>query len=239
MPAATSEDIRHPPWTIVTVIAIALAGGALWLLGWAVGEIGEGELRFPFDRAILLWARGGVAHGPPPGPPVLTQAMLDITALGGVTVLVLVTALVSGFLIAARHWLTLALVVAGTVSGSLVVAGVKGLVGRARPTVTDHLVQVYDASFPSGHAANSACVYLTLALLLLQITEGRAVKRYILAATMLLVSAIGISRIYLGVHWPSDVLAGWIFGALWAVAWWAFGSAIRLRVAGATPSQPE
>lgn len=236
---ATSDEIRHPPWTIVTVTAIALAGGVLWLLGWAVGEIGEGELRFPFDRAILLWARGGLAHGPPPGPPVLTQAMLDITALGGVTVLVLVTALVAGLLIALRHWLTLALVVSGTISGSLVVTLVKGLVARARPDVTDHLVQVYDASFPSGHAANSACVYLTLALLLLQITEGRAVKRYILAATMLLVSAIGFSRIYLGVHWPSDVLGGWIFGSLWAVAWWALGSAIRLRVAGATPSQPE
>ena len=234
-----TTDIRHPPWTIVAVIATALAGGALWLLGWAVGEINEGELRFPFDRAILLWVRGGVAHGLPPGPAWLTQGMLDITALGGVTVLLLVTAFVAGFLIALRHWLTLTLVVAGTISGSLVVALVKGLVGRVRPNVTDHLVQVYDASFPSGHAANSACVYLTLALLLLQITEGRGVRRYVLAATMLLVSAIGVSRVYLGVHWPSDVLAGWIFGSLWAVAWWALGAAIRARVTGATPSQPE
>ena len=181
--------------------------------------------------------RGGVAHGVPPGPAWLTQGMLDITALGGVTVLVLVTALVAGFLIASRHWLTLALVVMGTTSGSLVVALVKGLVGRVRPNVTDHLVQVYDASFPSGHAANSACVYLTMALLLLQITEGRGVRRYILAGAMLLVSAIGISRVYLGVHWPSDVLAGWIFGALWAVAWWALGAAIRARVPEATPTE--
>jgi undecaprenyl-diphosphatase len=237
--SATPNALRHPPWTIVAVIAIALAGGVLWLLGWAVGEIGEGEMRFPFDRAILLWLRGGVAHGVPPGPLWLTQGMLDITALGGVTVLVLVTALVAGLLIASRHWLTLALVLTGTISGSLVVTLVKGLVGRVRPDVTDHLVQVYDASFPSGHAANSACVYLTLALLLLQITEGRGVRRYILAATMLLVSAIGVSRVYLGVHWPSDVLAGWIFGALWAVAWWALGAAIRLRVAGATPARPD
>ena len=234
-----TPDIRHPPWTIVAVTATALAGGVLWLLGWAVGEIREGELVFPFDRAILLWLRGGVAHGVPPGPAWLTQSMLDITALGGVTVLVLFTALVVGLLIASRHWLTLALVLAGTISGSLVVTLVKALVGRVRPDVTDHLVQVYDASFPSGHAANSACVYLTLALLLLQITDGRAVRRYILAATMLLVSAIGISRVYLGVHWPSDVLAGWIFGALWAVAWWALGAAIRTRVDRATPITPE
>ena len=232
-------DIRHPPWTIITFTATALAGAVLWLLGWAVSEIKEGELRFPFDRSILLWMRGGVAHGVPPAPLWLTQGMLDVTALGGVTVLVLVTGLVAGFLIASRHWLTLALVLAGTISGSLVVTLVKGLVGRVRPIVTDHLVAVYDASFPSGHAANSACVYLTLALLLLQITEGRAVKRYILAATALLVTAIGVSRVYLGVHWPSDVLAGWTFGALWAVAWWALGAAIRARVAGANPVRPE
>lgn len=238
MPAAPTPDIRNPPWTIVAVIATALAGGVLWLLGWAVGTVKDGELRFPFDRAILLWIRGGVAHGAPPGPAWLPQAMIDITALGGVTVLVLVTGVVAGLLIVSRHWLTLTLVVAGTISGSLVVATVKGLVGRVRPTVTDHLVQVYDASFPSGHAANSACVYLTLALLVLQITAARAVRRYILASTMLLVSAIGISRVYLGVHWPSDVLAGWIFGALWAVAWWALGAAIRSRVAGATPTEP-
>ena len=231
--------LRHPPWTVIAVAATALAGGVLWLLGWAVGEVAEGELRFPFDRAILLWLRGGVAHGAAPGPAWLTQAMLDVTALGGVTVLILVTAIVAGLLIALRHWLTLALVLAGTISGSLLVTAVKALVGRVRPRVTDHLVAVYDASFPSGHAANSACVYLTLALLLVQITEGRAVRRYILLVTALLVIAIGISRLYLGVHWPSDVLAGWTFGSLWAVAWWALGAAIRARTAGATPVQPD
>ena len=209
------------------------------LVGALLDEMRERGTQFGFDRAILLWVRGGVAHGVPPGPLWLTQGMLDVTALGGVTVLVLVSALVAGFLITARHWLTLALVLAGTISGSLLVTVAKGLVGRARPTVTDHLVAVYDASFPSGHAANSACVYLTLALLLLQITDGRAVKRYILAATALLVTAIGISRVYLGVHWPSDVLAGWTFGSLWAVAWWALGAAIRARVTGATPAQSD
>ena len=228
-------DLRNPPWTIVAVTATGAAGSVLLTLGWLLDR----GLQFRFDRALLLWVRGGVAHGVPPGPLWFTQGMLDVTALGGVTVLVLVTALVAGFLATARHWLTLALVLGGTISGTLLVTLVKGLVGRVRPTVTDHLVAVYDASFPSGHAANSACVYLTLALLLLQITERRAVKRYILAATALLVTAIGISRVYLGVHWPSDVLAGWTFGALWAVAWWALGAAIRARVAGANPVRPE
>ncbi len=222
-----ASDIRHPPWTIVAVVALVCAGGALLLLGALIDH----GLQFGFDRAILLWVRGGVAHGVPPGPPWLTQSIIDLTALGGPTVLVLVAALAAGLLIVQRHWLTLALVIGGTISGSIVVTLVKALVGRTRPTVTDHLVAAYNASFPSGHAANSACVYLTLALLLLQITEHRAVRRYGLGAAVLLVTAIGCSRVYLGVHWPSDVLAGWTFGGLWAVAWWAIGAAIRLRIA--------
>ncbi|GHH18132.1 phosphatase PAP2 family protein [Sphingomonas glacialis] len=222
-----APDVRHPPWTIVAVAALTGAGGALLLLGALIDR----GLQFGFDRAILLWARGGVAHGVPPGPAWLTQSVVDVTALGGPTVLVLVAALAAGLLIVQRHWLTLALVLGGTISGSIVVTLVKALVGRTRPTVTDHLVSVYNASFPSGHAANSACVYLTLALLLLQITEHRALRRYVLGAALLLVTAIGCSRVYLGVHWPSDVLAGWTFGGLWAVAWWSLGAALRLRIA--------
>lgn len=222
-----APDIRHPPWTIVAVAALTCAGGALLL----VGALIDHGLQFGFDRAILLWARGGVAHGVPPGPAWFTQSIVDVTALGGPTVLVLVAAVATGLLIVQRHWLTLALVLGGTISGSIVVTLVKALVGRTRPAVTDHLVTVYNASFPSGHAANSACVYLTLALLLLQITEQRAVRRYVLGAALLLVTAIGCSRVYLGVHWPSDVLAGWTFGGLWAVAWWALGAALRLRIA--------
>ncbi|WP_010184482.1 phosphatase PAP2 family protein [Sphingomonas sp. PAMC 26605] len=222
-----AADIRHPPWTILAVAALGLAGGVLML----VGALIDHGLQFGFDRAILLWVRGGVAHGVPPGPAWLTRSILDITALGGPTVLVLVAAATAGLLIVQRHWLTLALVLGGTISGSLVVTAVKALIGRTRPAVTDHLVAAYDASFPSGHAANSACVYLTLALLLLQITEHRAVRRYGLGAALLLVAAIGFSRVYLGVHWPSDVLAGWTFGGLWAVAWWALGAALRVRVA--------
>lgn len=228
MPAT---PFRNLPWPIIAVATAAISG----IILLALGLLFDSGVQFRLDRAILLWARGGVAHGVPSGPFWFTQGMLDVTALGGVTVLVLITALAAGLLIALRHWLTLALVLGGTISGTVLVTLVKNLVGRTRPTVTDHLVQVYDASFPSGHAANSACVYLTLALLLVQITQGRAVRRYILSATALLVFAIGCSRVYLGVHWPSDVLAGWTFGALWALAWWALGAAIRARVAGATP----
>ena len=84
-------------------------------------------------------------------------------------------------------------------------------------------------SFPSGHAASSAIVYLTIAAVLSQIVESREGRRFIFVAASVLVLLIGLTRVYLGVHYPSDVIAGWSFGALWALAWWALGAALRLR----------
>ena len=85
-------------------------------------------------------------------------------------------------------------------------------------------------SFPSGHAANSAIVYLTIAGLLSQVVRGRPTRNYVIAAAVLLVGAIGTSRVYLGVHWPSDVLAGWSFGTLWALGWWLAGAKARAKL---------
>jgi membrane-associated phospholipid phosphatase len=228
-PEPSIEAIRHPPWLLSAAGAVAVAVLFVTILGDAI----EDGAQFSFDRAILLWARGGSAHGAPIGPAWFHAAMIDITAIGGVTVLVLMVALVAGFLALQRHWLTLALVLGGTISGSLAVTLVKNLVGRARPMITDHLVSVSSLSFPSGHAANSAIVYLTMATLLSQLVEGRAARTYLFAGAALIVTLIGMSRIYLGVHWPSDVLAGWAFGTLWAAAWWAIGAWARLRRAAA------
>ena len=165
----------------------------------------------------------------PIGLTALKQAMVDVTALGGETVLTLVVVLAIGFLLASRHLLTAALVFGGTVSGSIAVQVGKRLVGRERPALVDHLVEVSSASFPSGHASNSAIIYLTMALTVMQIVPRQAARWFLFAATLALVGTIGASRVYLGVHWPSDVLAGWSAGALWALAWWALGSWLRLR----------
>ncbi len=159
----------------------------------------------------------------PQGATVMTQIMVDVTALGGGTVLLLAVVLAGGFLAVQRRWLTLVLVVVGTTSGSIAVTLIKGLVARVRPPLDERLVAVSSASFPSGHAANSAIVYLTLALLLVQTVHGHAARVYILAATAVLVVLIGVSRLYLHVHWPSDVVGGWVFGTIWALGWWALG----------------
>jgi len=219
------SDVRDPPWLLAAGGAVAMAVLPIAL----VGALIDHGSRFAFDRAILLAARDGTMHGTPVGPAWLAQAMVDVTALGGPTILAIAVALTCGFLAIRRRWVTIWLVLGATVTGSLAVALAKGLVARPRPELTDHLVTISSASFPSGHAANSAIIYLSIATILMQIVEGRAARSYILAAATLLVVAIGCSRVYLGVHWPSDVLAGWSFGILWAIAWWMLGARIRLR----------
>ncbi|MBR0552628.1 phosphatase PAP2 family protein [Sphingomonadaceae bacterium LXI357] len=202
---------------------ISAAVSLILILGWAIG----GGRPYSFDRAILLGLRVPGHPGEAIGPPGFVHTMTDITTLGGGTVLTLAVAVTVGMLLVSRKWLTASLVFAATFSGSLLVSLFKGYIARARPEVVPHLVEVKTLSFPSGHAANSAIIYLTIATLLTQIVENNARRTYLFAVAIVLVTAIGISRMYLGVHWPSDVIAGWSFGTLWALAWWQVGKWTR------------
>ncbi|OWK29602.1 phosphatase PAP2 family protein [Sphingomonas mucosissima] len=219
------DGVSHPPYAFIALAALAGAVLILTLLGATIAR----GAQFNFDHAIMLALRTSGDLSTPIGPAKLQAVMIDFTALGGGTVLTLVTVLATGFLLASRHFLTAALVFGGTVTGSTLIYLGKHLVGRERPALVDHLVEVSSASFPSGHAGNSAIVYLTIALTVMQIVPRRTARWYLFAATIALVLLIGASRVYLGVHWPSDVLAGWSAGALWALSWWALGAWLRLR----------
>lgn len=208
---------RQPP-PVLLGAGVAAAGVALLL---AVAWLAEERWPFGWDRDLLLGLR---RWG---GPPWLREAARDVTALGSGTVLTCVVVAVAGLLLVQRHRLTAWSLIAAAWSGSLAVSLLKAQVGRPRPPIVEHWAAVADASFPSGHAASSAVVYLTLAALASQVTTGRGVRGYLIAAAVLLVGAIGISRVYLGVHWPSDVLAGWSFGTLWAIGWWRATAAAR------------
>ena len=198
---------------------------------WLGAEVGEGETR-GFDSAILLALRQPGDLARPIGPHWLQLAMLDLTALGGGTVLVLVTLLVTGSLLVQRkraHALFIAVAVA---SGGALSALLKAGYARPRPALVAHLVEVTSPSFPSGHAMNSAIVYLTLGVLLARAVPGRRFKAYVLWVGVLLTLIVGASRVYLGVHWPTDVIAGWAIGSAWAGLGWLVAEQLRAGRSG-------
>lgn len=227
--AVPAEEPREaPPAPPVLWIALGTAGMVgVALLALLVG----GGAPLAWDRAIMLALRVPGDPAQPIGPRWLHAALVDVTALGSGTVLTLVVAGTIGLLLVRRLWLTAGLVAAATISGSIIAAQAKYWVGRPRPELVDHLVQVTGLSFPSGHATNSALVYLTLAGLVAQVADGRAVRNYIFVIAILLTGTIGVSRVYLGVHWPSDVLAGWCAGTGWAALWWWLGATLRRSLA--------
>ncbi len=182
-------------------------------------EMVEGDTR-AFDEYLLLSLRSAADPSDPVGPRWLEEMMRDFTALGGIGVLVAVTLAVIGFLVltSKRHAaITVGVAVA---SGLLLSQTLKWGFARPRPDLVPHGQIVYTHSFPSGHAMLSAVVYLTLGALLARTQARRGVKLYFLAVAGFLTVVVGISRVYLGVHWPTDVLAGWAGGAGWALLCW-------------------
>jgi undecaprenyl-diphosphatase len=201
---------------------IRLLGVLLVIVGCGLGfvaladEILEQETQ-GFDEAVVRAMRRADDPSTPIGPVWLRGAARDVTALGGVTVLTLVTLAVCGFLALARHFRSLLLVLGSTVSGAVLNTVLKELFARPRPTVVPHLTEAFAPSFPSGHAMLSAIVYLTLGALLAQLTESRWVKAYVLGVSLALTFLVGLTRVFLGVHYLTDVLGGWMAGLAWAL----------------------
>jgi len=201
--------------TIVLVLATLLTG-AVWAFVEITDEVTDGDTR-GFDRRILLSLRNPDDLTDPIGPSWVEEMGRDLTALGGVAVLTLITVAAAGF-----EWLsgrrgTALLIILAVVGALLLSQGLKSAFARPRPELVPHGSYVYTASFPSGHSMLSAAVYLTVAGLIARALQERWAKIYIFATAMLLTLLVGISRVYLGVHWPTDVLAGWCGGAAWAL----------------------
>lgn len=218
-PARLVRRFRLDAIELKTAAAFAAIGASLWVF-WAVAEeVTEGDAH-AIDRMILLALRDGARMEDPVGPAWFEYAVSDITALGGYAVLTLLVALSAVYLILQRHVREAVLTVCAVISGTLGVAVFKALFDRARPDLVDHLTHATSSSFPSGHASAAALTYLSLGLLLAGAQARRRTKVFIIASAVLIAVLVGFSRVYLGVHWPSDVVAGWGFGAAWAIAWW-------------------
>jgi len=196
-------------------------GLCLLLFGFVslAGEVIDGDTQ-AFDTMILRALRDPADPSRPIGPAWIEGPLLDLTALGGGTVLALVVAVVAGFLVLQTRYRTAIVVAITWCSGELLNAAMKHVFNRPRPSIVPHLRIVYTSSFPSGHAMESAIVYLTLAAILMRASQSRVTKIYILGIAVLLTTLVGISRVYLGVHYPTDVLGGWIVGFMWASICW-------------------
>jgi undecaprenyl-diphosphatase len=229
---------RTPSWRDLfakeraLLVSLLLLAAALFVFLRLASEVGEGDTT-AFDRAILLALRTPADPAIPVGPRWLAEAMTNVTAFGSVPGLLIVTAAALGYLLVSRRWRTALFVLAATAGGSTAGKLLKLAYDRPRPTLVPHLVEVTSASFPSGHAVDSAIVYLTLAALIARTIPDRAVRVYLLSVAILLTLMVGASRVYLGVHWPSDVVAGWTFGAAWALL---CSIAYRRIIAGKTPA---
>lgn len=210
---------------LLVLVAIAAAILGFWVLA---GEVTEGETR-AFDESILLALRNPADHNDPVGGHGVEEAMRDLTALGGATWLTILTAAtaVGVSLMGQRRsaWLLLAAVAGGQVLSMVL----KGFFQRPRPDLVSHGAYVHTASFPSGHSMMAAVTYLTLAVMLARVAPKRRVKAYFLVLAALLTVAVGVSRVYLGVHWPTDVLAGWMIGAAWALLCYAVAEWLARR----------
>jgi undecaprenyl-diphosphatase len=207
---------------ILLVLGIVLVG--IWGFVELAEMVDAGETH-TVDTALLLALRNPADPSQPVGPIWMSEIMRDITALGGTAVLTLLSLGVIGYLLLLRRYGLVALVIVSVGGAMLLNFLLKLGFDRPRPDLVPRLQQVYHASFPSGHSMSAAATYLTLGALLARVQPQRRHKIYFLSLAIVIMLLVGFSRVYLGVHWPTDVLAGWAAGAVWALmcwlaAWW-------------------
>jgi undecaprenyl-diphosphatase len=207
---------------VLGAVLIVVAG--TWGFVELLDDVREGDTQ-RFDETAIRYVQRW--HGPEHR--WLEEIGRDLTALGGVSVLLIVTLAVAGYLLMEKRFAAMWLVLIATIGGQVLSSVLKWSVARERPAIIEHLSHVYTASFPSGHSMMSAVVYLTLGALLSQISKDRRVKLYFLLVAMMLTFLVGLSRVYMGVHWPTDVLAGWTAGLVWAILCWLVARWLQRR----------
>ncbi|HZW09694.1 MAG TPA: phosphatase PAP2 family protein [Phycisphaerales bacterium] len=222
---------------LLAILLVAVIG--VWFFLELADEVTEGESK-RFDTWVVERLREPDDPSKTIGPDVLAEVALELTALGSNAVLALVTGAVAGYLWLRRKrhamWLVLGSVAGGAVVSTLMKLGFD----RARPDIVPHLTPIRTASFPSGHAMLSAVVWITLGALLASLEESRRLKVYILSVALVVTLLVGLTRVFLGVHYPTDVLAGWSAGLSWAILCWVVSNWLQRRgtVESGAPTGP-
>ncbi|SEQ38468.1 undecaprenyl-diphosphatase [Faunimonas pinastri] len=219
---------RWIPVEFGVLVLLCLTAASLLAFGLILNDI-RGTQGHAFDEAVLLALRHPENLAKPIGPAWVHKALHDITSLGSNAVLALITGLVCLYLLVSGKRAATLLVLVAIAGGALLSAFLKFDIQRPRPDVVPHLVHVNSFSFPSSHAMLSAVTYLTLGALVAQMESRRRVRIFLIAASIGLTLLIGFSRLYLGVHWPTDVLAGWAIGSAWALICWLVAGWLQRR----------
>lgn len=205
-----------------------IAAALLLLFGALAEEVVEGETH-RLDRAVLMSFRTAGDPTELIGPGWFEEMVRDVTALGSYAFVIIIVTAAVGYLLLMRKAGLALLLLAAEGGGMLISTLLKSLFDRPRPDL-EHAARVFTASFPSGHATLSAVTFLTLGALLTRAVADRKSKLYFMGTAIVLTILVGLSRLYLGVHYPSDILAGWCIGSAWAVLCW--GGALWLQRRG-------
>jgi undecaprenyl-diphosphatase len=219
---------RTPGELVFLVCALGVCL-SIWVFAELADEVDEDE-HLHIEERLMVALRDPANLAEPAGPAWLKQVAIDISALGGATVVILMSLAVAGYLMLRRRWRRVAILVVTIAGGHLLSHTLKAVYGRARPDVVPHLAHVDSASFPSGHSLSSSVIYLTMGALLAQAAQRRREKVYLIGLAFGMTFLIGLSRVFLGVHYPTDVLAGWSAGTAWALMCWMVAS--RLTATG-------
>lgn len=212
----------------VVLVVLVISTASLWGFIQVADEVVEGDTQ-AFDHWALRTLRNPENPEDPIGPRWMEEVARDITALGGLAFITIATAGIAVYLCLDRKTHMALFLVIATSTGALVSMLLKSLFARPRPDLVPHLSEVFTSSFPSGHALIAAVVYLTLGALVASVISNIWLKLYVLSVAILLTTAVGATRVYLGVHYPTDVLAGWLAGLVWALVCWSVARVLQLR----------
>lgn len=231
--------------TLVTIYALGrrellvLLGCLLVLLcTWAflalASAVTAGRSR-ALDEQIVLKLRRPGEPSTPRGPSWLLPAARDVTALGSTPIVALITVGVVSFLVLDRRHGLAGFVLVAVLGGVALGMLFKSFYARPRPELVPGLAEAYSSSFPSGHSMMSAIIYLTLGALLAVGLQKRHLQVYVLSVAVVLAGLVGCTRVYLGMHYPTDVLAGWSAGFGWAACCLVLARLLQRRGAVESP----
>jgi undecaprenyl-diphosphatase len=215
---------------LAVLLAFALIVGGIWLTIELAGEVVSGETE-EVDLALIMMLREGGETDNPIGPFWFESLMRDYTALGGTGILVIIVLAVTSFYVIQGRYREMLFLLTAVIGATLLSIILKDVFGRPRPQLIPDGIYYTSASFPSGHALLAAATYLTLGTILAELMPRNRLKAFVLLLAFFLMILVGFTRVYLGVHWPTDVLAGWTIGSVWATICWLVFRWLRRREA--------